>query len=138
MLASTTGRRVGIGHDIHRLVAGRRLVLGGVEVAAAMGFDTPSDGDVLCHALIDALAAALVEGDRRAAVRARGAVGLSHGSPAVSPSARPGRLSGVICALTGRAHRLFWMRSAWWCHDCRQKIESCCEGGGCPSIAESA
>ena len=63
MLASTTGRRVGIGHDIHRLVAGRRLVLGGVDVAAAMGFDTPSDGDVLCHALIDALAGALVEGD---------------------------------------------------------------------------
>jgi hypothetical protein len=43
----------------------------------------------------------------------------------------------VICPLTGGEHRLFWMRSAWWCHDCRQKIESCCEGGGCPSIAEA-
>jgi hypothetical protein len=42
----------------------------------------------------------------------------------------------VLCALTGQPHRLFWMRSAWWCHDCRQKIESCCEGGGCPSITE--
>ncbi|MDO8189161.1 hypothetical protein Q5424_10270 [Conexibacter sp. JD483] len=44
----------------------------------------------------------------------------------------------VLCPLTGTDHRLFWMRSAWWCHDCRQKIESCCEGGGCPSIAEVA
>jgi hypothetical protein len=63
-----------------------------------------------------------------------------RGSPAIrlSSSARSGTLSGVICALTGRAHRLFWMRSAWWCHDCRQKIETCCEGGGCPSIAETA
>lgn len=57
------GRRVGIGHDIHRLVTGRQLVLGGVVIEAEKGFDTPSDGDVLCHALIDALAGALVDGD---------------------------------------------------------------------------
>jgi hypothetical protein len=38
--------------------------------------------------------------------------------------------------MTGLPHRLFWMRSAWWCQDCRQKVESCCEGGGCPSVAE--
>ena len=44
----------------------------------------------------------------------------------------------MLCPLTGRDHQLFWMRSAWWCHDCHQKIESCCEGGGCPSIAEAA
>jgi hypothetical protein len=42
----------------------------------------------------------------------------------------------MFCAMTGQTHRLFWMRSAWWCADCRQKIESCCEGGGCPSVAE--
>ena len=42
----------------------------------------------------------------------------------------------MLCPMTGEDHRLFWMRSAWWCQDCRQKIESCCEGGGCPSIAE--
>ena len=42
----------------------------------------------------------------------------------------------MLCPMTGSEHRLFWMRSAWWCHDCRQKIESCCEGGGCPSVAE--
>jgi hypothetical protein len=38
--------------------------------------------------------------------------------------------------MTGQPHRLFWMRSALWCEDCRQKIEGCCEGGGCPSVAE--
>jgi len=42
----------------------------------------------------------------------------------------------MLCEMTGLSHRLFWMRSAWWCQDCRQKIESCCEGGGCPSVAE--
>jgi hypothetical protein len=42
----------------------------------------------------------------------------------------------VICGLIGKADRLFWMRSAWWCADCRQKVESCCEGGGCPSVVE--
>jgi hypothetical protein len=42
----------------------------------------------------------------------------------------------MLCAMTGIPHRLFWMRSAWWCEDCRQKVEGCCEGGGCPSVAE--
>ena len=54
---------MGIGHDIHRLVPGRRLTLGGVAVPADVGFATPSDGDVLSHALIDALAGALGHGD---------------------------------------------------------------------------
>ena len=44
----------------------------------------------------------------------------------------------MLCPMTGDQHRLFWMRSAWWCEDCRQKVESCCEGGGCPTIAEIA
>lgn len=55
--------RVGLGHDIHRLVPGGRLVLGGVEIEANAGFDTHSDGDVLCHALVDAMAGALADGD---------------------------------------------------------------------------
>jgi 2-C-methyl-D-erythritol 2,4-cyclodiphosphate synthase len=55
--------RVGIGHDIHRLVAGGRLVLGGVEVPSEKGFDTHSDGDVLCHAVVDAMAGAMADGD---------------------------------------------------------------------------
>lgn len=54
---------VGVGFDVHRLVAGHQLVLGGVDIPAGAGFDVPSDGDVLCHALIDALAGALSDGD---------------------------------------------------------------------------
>lgn len=55
--------RVGIGRDIHRLVAGRALTLGGVVVPSDVGFATPSDGDVLSHALIDALAGSIGEAD---------------------------------------------------------------------------
>jgi 2-C-methyl-D-erythritol 2,4-cyclodiphosphate synthase len=44
-----------VGYDIHRLVAGRRLILGGVEVAFDRGLTGHSDGDVLLHAVIDAL-----------------------------------------------------------------------------------
>ncbi|MHB1474281.1 MAG: 2-C-methyl-D-erythritol 2,4-cyclodiphosphate synthase [Dermatophilaceae bacterium] len=55
--------RTGLGHDIHRLVPGKDLVLGGVAIQADVGFDTHSDGDVLSHALIDALAGAIADGD---------------------------------------------------------------------------
>ena len=55
--------RTGLGHDIHRLVPGKDLVLGGVAIPAEVGFDTHSDGDVLSHALIDALAGAIADGD---------------------------------------------------------------------------
>lgn len=55
--------RVGIGYDIHRLVAGRRLVLGGVELEAEAGLAGHSDADVLLHALIDALLGAAGLGD---------------------------------------------------------------------------
>lgn len=55
--------RTGIGHDVHRLFPDRELVLGGVAVSSEVGFDTHSDGDVLSHALIDALAGAIADGD---------------------------------------------------------------------------
>lgn len=55
--------RTGLGHDIHRLFPGKKLVLGGVHVPAEIGFDTHSDGDVLSHAVIDALAGAMADGD---------------------------------------------------------------------------
>ena len=55
--------RTGIGHDVHRLVPDRELVLGGVVVSTEVGFDTHSDGDVLSHALVDALAGAIADGD---------------------------------------------------------------------------
>ncbi len=51
--------RVGLGYDIHRLVAGRRLVLGGVEIPSDRGLDGHSDADCLTHALADAIFGAL-------------------------------------------------------------------------------
>lgn len=55
--------RIGQGLDAHRLVAGRPLVLGGVEVPHARGLEGHSDGDALLHAVADALLGALGEGD---------------------------------------------------------------------------
>jgi 2-C-methyl-D-erythritol 2,4-cyclodiphosphate synthase len=55
--------RVGLGYDIHRLRAGRRLVLGGVEIPSAIGLVGHSDADVLTHALMDALLGAVGLGD---------------------------------------------------------------------------
>lgn len=59
----TTTQRVGLGHDIHRLVEGATLTLGGVIIPSPVGFDTHSDGDVLSHAIVDALAGAISDGD---------------------------------------------------------------------------
>ena len=55
--------RVGIGYDVHELVAGRKLVLGGVEIPHSKGLDGHSDADVLMHAICDAVLGALGEGD---------------------------------------------------------------------------
>jgi 2-C-methyl-D-erythritol 2,4-cyclodiphosphate synthase len=55
--------RVGTGWDLHRLVAGRPLIIGGVEIPHTHGPEAHSDGDVLIHALIDALLGALAAGD---------------------------------------------------------------------------
>ena len=55
--------RTGIGFDSHRLVAGRRLVLGGVEIPHEHGLIGHSDADVLTHALCDALLGAVADGD---------------------------------------------------------------------------
>lgn len=54
---------VGIGYDSHRFAAGRRLVLGGVEVDHPRGLAGHSDADVLTHAVIDALLGAAGQGD---------------------------------------------------------------------------
>jgi len=59
----SAGVRVGIGYDSHRLVEGRRLVLGGVEVPHPRGLAGHSDADVLTHAVIDALLGAAGLGD---------------------------------------------------------------------------
>jgi 2-C-methyl-D-erythritol 2,4-cyclodiphosphate synthase len=55
--------RVGIGYDSHRFAAGRRLVLGGVEIEHPQGLDGHSDADVLTHAVIDAVLGAAGLGD---------------------------------------------------------------------------
>lgn len=55
--------RAGIGYDIHRLVPGRRLVLGGVTIPFERGLEGYSDADVLLHALMDALLGAAALGD---------------------------------------------------------------------------
>ncbi|MBI3714733.1 MAG: 2-C-methyl-D-erythritol 2,4-cyclodiphosphate synthase [Betaproteobacteria bacterium] len=54
---------VGIGYDVHQLVAGRKLILGGVEIPHPTGLDGHSDADVLMHAICDAVLGALGEGD---------------------------------------------------------------------------
>jgi len=55
--------RTGIGYDIHRLDEGRRLILGGVEIPHPKGLMGHSDGDVLIHAVIDALLGAMGDKD---------------------------------------------------------------------------
>ncbi len=55
--------RVGIGFDVHRLIPGRRLVLGGIEIPFTHGLEGHSDADVLLHAIADAVLGALGEGD---------------------------------------------------------------------------
>lgn len=55
--------RIGIGYDVHKLAAGRKLILGGVEIEHASGLDGHSDADVLLHAIIDALFGAAAMGD---------------------------------------------------------------------------
>jgi 2-C-methyl-D-erythritol 2,4-cyclodiphosphate synthase len=55
--------RIGIGYDVHALVAGRPLVIGGVTVPHARGLAGHSDADVLLHAICDALLGALAMGD---------------------------------------------------------------------------
>lgn len=54
---------IGFGYDLHRLVPGRRLLLGGVEIPHETGLLGHSDGDVLLHAVIDALLGAAGKGD---------------------------------------------------------------------------
>ena len=55
--------RIGQGYDVHRLAAGRKLILGGVRVPFAKGLAGHSDADVLTHAVIDALLGAAALGD---------------------------------------------------------------------------
>ncbi|MEO8647874.1 MAG: 2-C-methyl-D-erythritol 2,4-cyclodiphosphate synthase [Acidobacteriota bacterium] len=55
--------RIGLGSDIHRLVDGRALILGGVEISSEFGAEGHSDADALTHAITDAILGALALGD---------------------------------------------------------------------------
>jgi 2-C-methyl-D-erythritol 2,4-cyclodiphosphate synthase len=55
--------RIGFGYDVHRLVPGRKLILGGVEIPYEKGLEGHSDADVLVHAIMDALLGAAGMGD---------------------------------------------------------------------------
>ncbi len=55
--------RIGIGYDSHRLVEGRKLIIGGVTIPFGKGLKGHSDADVLCHAIIDSIIGALGLGD---------------------------------------------------------------------------
>ena len=54
--------RIGFGYDNHRLIANRPLMVGGIEIPSPLGEDAHSDGDVLIHAIIDALLGAMAMG----------------------------------------------------------------------------
>ena len=55
--------RIGFGYDNHRLIEGRSLMIGGINIPSQFGEDAHSDGDVLIHAIIDALLGATAKGD---------------------------------------------------------------------------
>jgi 2-C-methyl-D-erythritol 2,4-cyclodiphosphate synthase len=61
--ATSHRTRIGMGYDLHRLVVGRRLIIGGVEVPSEIGAFGHSDADVVCHAITDALLGAASVGD---------------------------------------------------------------------------
>lgn len=56
-------QRIGIGYDIHKLVEGRKLILGGIEIPNEKGLLGHSDGDALLHAIADAMLGAMAHGD---------------------------------------------------------------------------
>ncbi len=62
-MTDLTRLRIGHGYDVHRLVEGRGLILGGVKIPHTVGLLGHSDADVLLHALMDAVLGALGEGD---------------------------------------------------------------------------
>ncbi len=55
--------RIGLGEDVHRLVKGRKLMLAGIEIPSEVGEEAHSDGDVLLHAVADAIYGAIAEKD---------------------------------------------------------------------------
>lgn len=87
-----TNLRIGHGYDVHRLVEGRRLILGGVEIPYERGLLGHSDADVLTHAVMDALTGAARLGDIGKLFRIR--TRPMRGSPACCCCEKWGASSG--------------------------------------------
>lgn len=81
--------RSGIGYDVHRLVPGRSLVLGGVQIAFSHGLDGHSDADVLAHAIMDAL------------LGAAGARDIGHHFPPSDPAYRGASSLALLARVRG-------------------------------------
>lgn len=88
--------RVGIGHDTHRLVAGRPLLLGGIRLEHPRGLDGHSDADVVLHALTDALLGAAGLGD------------IGDAYPDTDPAYRDRDSRYFVQDTVGRLHRAGW------------------------------
>ena len=86
--------RIGHGYDVHRLVEGRRLILGGVEVPFDKGLLGHSDADVLTHAVMDALLGACALGD------------IGHLFPGSDPAYAGRLLDEVVSRLRQRGYRV--------------------------------
>jgi 2-C-methyl-D-erythritol 2,4-cyclodiphosphate synthase len=104
---------VGIGYDVHAFAAGRKLILGGVEIPHAKGLEGHSDADVLMHAICDAILGALGEADighffPNTDPRWRGAASrvFLHEAGRLT-AARGGKLINVDATLIAQAPKIF-------------------------------
>ncbi len=88
--------RVGIGHDTHRLVSGRPLILGGIRIENDRGLAGHSDADVVCHAVVDAILGAAGQGD------------IGEHFPDTDPAWRDADSTRLLQAVVDRIHRAGW------------------------------
>ena len=89
--------RVGQGFDVHALVAGRKLVIGGVEIACERGLEGHSDADVLLHAITDAVLGAAALGD------------IGRHFPDTDPRYRDADSRALLRAVVRLAHAAGWV-----------------------------
>ena len=90
--------RIGTGYDVHKLVSGRPLIIGGIEIDYHLGLEGHSDGDPLTHSIIDALLGAAALGD----------IGLHFppGDPRFKDANSLALLENVYALLVARGYRI--------------------------------